>query len=143
MKRVHRNLLIVAVAAGLLLLNPFVRVFATYPYKALREHFHRIPFDSAAWQDLRQVKSDDPVRLRMIGALMSSRRLEGLSRAEVNQLLGPHSDIEVLYMSDQFKNYDSVYWLGPRSAPMSFDDEWLAISFDERGKVRTYKVVTN
>ncbi len=92
--RSRRNLTVIVVIAilGLLLLDPFSRLLLTYPAKAIREHIRRIPFDSVAWQDLRQVEGRDPVRLRMVDDLVKSRRLDHLSRSEVQMLLGKHTE---------------------------------------------------
>jgi hypothetical protein len=91
----------------------------------VREYFNRIPFDSAAWKDLAQVCSDNPVRLRMVDDLLRSHHLVGMSRAEIDDLLGPSTQ------TGHFGNYDYVYWLGPERSFFSVDSEWLVIKLQD------------
>ena len=64
----------------------------------------------------------------MVGDLVESRMLFGLTRAEVEELLGPPDDVQQHYI---------LYQIGPAR-----DSAWgrrvprLAMSFDEDGKVR-------
>ena len=104
-------------------------------YDTFREHLHRLPFDSASWQDQKQVYGDDPVRIRMVDDLIRSRRLDHLGRTELEQLLGKPP------ATGYFKEYDFVYWLGPERGPFSVDSEWLVVKLDSNGVVEKYGVV--
>ena len=96
---------------------------------------HRERFESKTWQDLRQVESEDPLRLRMVDELIRSKQLDHLRRADVETLLGKPSP------TDYFQDYDLVYWLGPERRWMSVDSEWLAIRLNKDGIVQSYRIV--
>ena len=127
-------LAVVIVGTGVAL-SPYILLFGTLGYASIREHLHRVPFDSEAWQDPKQVDGDDPVRIRMVDDLMKSKRLDHHSRADVEKLLGKRTN------EYYFKEYDLVYWLGPERGFMSIDSAWLVINFDSSGSVREYNVV--
>ena len=95
-----------------------------------------MPFNSEGWQDVKRVEGDDPIRIRMVDDLIRSRRLDRLSRTDVEKLLGKPTATN--YFKDE---YDMVYWLGPEREFISIDSEWLAISLDGNGAVRSYKIV--
>jgi hypothetical protein len=102
-------------------------------YDSLREHLHRIPFNSVAWQDEKQIESNDPI-IRMVDDLIRSRRLDGLKRADVEHILGkPNS-------TDYFTGHDFAYWLGPERRMLSLDSEWLLVDFDNNGTVKSYSI---
>jgi hypothetical protein len=123
------GLLFLLAAEGLLLYGPLLN--ASY-----REYKHRLPFDGATWQDIKRVEGDDPIRIRMVDDLIRSRRLDRISRTDVEKLLGKPTATN--YFKDQ---YDMVYWLGPERGFMGIDSEWLAISLDRNGVVRSYNIV--
>ena len=130
-----RRILIVAAIGAAALSTPVLYWLGTAYYSMVRERWHRTAFDSAAWQDVKQVESHDPVRIRMVDSLISSRRLDGISREEVEKLLGKSDDTEY------FKAYDAVYWLGPERGFIGIDSEWLVITYDAHGKVRSHEIV--
>jgi len=72
----------------------------------------------------------------MVDDLIRSRRLDRISRTDVEKLLGKPTATN--YFKDQ---YDMVYWLGPERGFMGIDSEWLAISLDRNGAVRSYNIV--
>jgi hypothetical protein len=135
MKVPRRTVLILIGIGALALLSPYLLLFGTPAYDSVREYVHRRPFDSVAWQDSKQVEGDDPVRIRMVDDLVKSRRLDHLSRAEVEKLLGAPTT------TDKFRDYDLVYWLGPERGLMRIDSEWLVITFDEKGVLIKYNIV--
>lgn len=136
MKFTKRKIVLTLLAGStLLILSPYILFYGSTEYDSIRERLRRIPFNSQAWQDPKQVNGDDPVRIRMIDDLMASKRLDRRSRAEVEKLLGN------LTNEEYFTNYDLVYWLGPERGFMSIDSEWLVIKFDSRGFVSEYRIV--
>jgi hypothetical protein len=94
-------------------------------------------FNSEEWKKnaITVQNSDWPPRLVMVDNLISSNKLDGLSKAEVIELLGVPGN------HDYFNNYDLVYWLGPERSFIRIDSEWLAISFDGKNRVREYLLV--
>ena len=126
------SVVVLIAISGLL---PSVFFFGKMSYESVREHLHRISFNSASWRDEKQVNSEDPVRIRMVDDLIRSRRLDRLTRPELEQLLGKSST------TNYFKEYDFVYWLGPQRGPFKVDDEWLVIKLDRRGVVEKYAIV--
>jgi hypothetical protein len=91
------------------------------------------PFDAAAWRHGRT--SDNHVRLRMVDPLLESGRLEGLTRPQVLELLGPPDG------GSYFRDWDFVYWLGPERGFISIDSEWLVLRLGSDGRVSEYRVV--
>jgi hypothetical protein len=137
MKVTKRKVVLAILAVGALAaLSPDMRLVATVGYDSIRERLHRIPFDGAAWQDMRQINSEDPVRIRMVDDLIRSKRLDGLSRAEVERLLGNIGIKTSLFFG---QSHDLAYWLGPERGSIYI--EWLAIDFDKDGVVREYRIV--
>lgn len=92
-------------------------------------------FDAAAWRAVS--RSDDFSRQEMVGSLLWSDTIEGMSRAEVLALLGP--DCECGY----FAEWDLVYWLGPERSLVGIDSEWLVIDFDAAGRYDRHALVTD
>ncbi|HMG47450.1 MAG TPA: outer membrane protein assembly factor BamE [Allosphingosinicella sp.] len=90
------------------------------------------PFDSAAWK---QPADPDRTRIEMIDALLWTRDLHGMSRAEVERLLGrpPAS----LYFTD----WDYVYRLGMERGLFSIDSEWLVLRFGRDDRVSEWALV--
>jgi hypothetical protein len=81
-----------------------------------------VRFDSATWKGAEGIR--DPVRLMMVDDLLSRYKIVGMSRNEIDQLLGVPTP--TMY----FKDYDYVYWLGPERSYISVDSEWLGIRFE-------------
>ena len=52
------------------------------------DRFRRLPFDSARWQNVSEVQSSDPVRIRMVDDLLDRQLLDGRDRDSVVALLG-------------------------------------------------------
>jgi hypothetical protein len=88
-------------------------------------------FDSALWKG----GEDEGVRLSMIDAMLLTHELRGLSRGEVDALLGPPTD------TDYFSSWDLVYWLGPERGFLGIDSEWLVIRFGKDDRVFEWAVV--
>jgi len=97
---------------------------------------HRRPFNAELWRNREDSQSDGmwPPRLCMVDHLISSGRLEGLTRSEVVELLGPPN--QESYFSSVA--HDMHYHLGPERGFIRIDSEWLLIAFGENGKVSRY-----
>jgi len=110
---------------SVLVLTLAVLVLATISLWFWSTHSDRAPFDSVAWKVGEQLAGDRGVRLRMLDDLLRRHKLAGLSRAEVDDLLGPPTE------TGYFKEYDRVYWLDPERGFLSIDSEWLALKFEQ------------
>jgi len=84
-------------------------------------------FDSSRWnQDTGDVMW--PNRLRMVDDILDSRILIGKSKDEIARTLG-RDDKE----SGYFREWNSIYRLGPERGFIRMDSEWLVIKFDQMG----------
>ena len=98
------------------------------------DYMGRKEFDAAAWRRARV--TGDHERIRMVDDLIDSGKLDGLSRDDVEALLGPDEQ-----GSGFFAEWDAVYWLGPERSLFSIDSEWLVIRYGGDGLVQTYRTV--
>lgn len=94
-----------------------------------RDNGERQPFDSTRWRESMASEQADPVRLRMIDDLLRKHRLQGMTREDVDALLGRPAK------TNFFQDYEYVYWLGPERGFMSVDSEWLGLKFDGAQRV--------
>lgn len=103
-----------------------VCLFASWP--SIDSKLKSKRFDSLTWN---QNKEDVmwPNRLRMVDNLIASRLLIGKSRSEIVSILGPDDK-----NSGYFKDWHSVYQLGPERGFIRIDSEWLVINFDLKGQ---------
>jgi len=112
---------IVAYAAGFVAVLVFLASsMALTP--ALRDYASRTSFDSAAWK-AENGPGPRGARVHMVDDLLRQRKLVGMTRREINGLLG------VPPPTPYFADYEYVYWLGPERGFISIDSEWLAITF--------------
>lgn len=103
----------------------------------ISDYTNRTEFDSAAWKNRELVyDQENPVRLQMVDSLREEYQLVGMTREEIETLLGEPRP--TLY----FSNYDYVYWLGPERGPWGIDSEWLAIQFEDNA-VTEAKILTD
>ena len=102
----------------------------------VEDYVHRTEFDPAAW---RNTSLDDnplwPRRLRMVDDLIADKRLDGLTRIDVESLLGPGDD------THKWKDWHLVYHLGPERRGIRIDSEWLVIRFGPSAHVAEYRIV--
>lgn len=70
----------------------------------------------------------------MVDDLLRSRQLKGLSRAQVETILGPPDE------TSYFPEWDMVCWLGPERGWIRIDSEWLVIRLDAQGLVSDYQL---
>ncbi len=85
-------------------------------------HAVKYRFDSAIWK---ATQGSDPARLFMVDDLLRRHSLVGMSRAEVDELLGRPP------ATDYFRDFEYVYWLGPERGFISIDSEWLGLRFEQ------------
>lgn len=82
--------------------------------------YARHRFISTVWIS---ASTNEPVRLRMVDDLLRRYKLIGMSREQIDNLLG------VPPQTEYFAEYDYIYWLGPERSFISIDSEWLCIKF--------------
>lgn len=104
-----------------------------------QDYRHRLSFDARRWRDKSADAGDAwPTRLRMVDSLMDSRLLDGRTRQQVVDLLGPPDD------TSKWRDWDVVYHLGPeRKGVFRIDSEWLVIRLDSSRTVASYRTVTD
>ena len=133
-----KRILVWSGAIILLLLSPFLVLFGYTGFVSVKEHLNRIPFASETWKnmDIQNCHSHDAKRIRMVDDLLAKHDLKGLSKAEVETLLGEADKTEY------FKGYDMVYCLGPERTFIAIDSEWLVIKISQN-RVQEYRLATD
>lgn len=89
------------------------------------------PFDRAEWLEngLMSQWSAHSARQEMVDDLLDKQLKVGMSMSEVHWLIGaPDAD-------PYFEPGDWTYFLGSERSILGADNEWLAIDFDELGRV--------
>ena len=119
----------ILIIIGIVFLSFTSPVWLTVTSAMYKDWKSRLPFDSLVWKESLIKESDEPVRLRMIDDLLRKRTLVGISRSEVISLLGTPP------LTEYFRYYDLVYWLGPERRLFGIDSEWLAVKFDGENRV--------
>lgn len=94
-------------------------VFYYTAVPTIREYLHRLSFDAAVWQD----PAKEELRIRMVDNLLWRYRLVGMSRQEIEKLLGPSTKPA---KRRHFPGHDYVYRLGREP----FNSKWLLIKLD-------------
>ena len=100
---------------------------------------HRERFSSIQWKNAAHLSETPlwPVRLRMVDDLISSKRLDGLTKTEVLELLGqPYQTEPSLGAAPEMFSY----YLGPERGVIRIDSEWLVILFNDDGTVEQYRI---
>jgi formyltetrahydrofolate-dependent phosphoribosylglycinamide formyltransferase len=123
----------------LVVLAGFMRIFspdfvARYAGRMLNIHPSLLP--SYPGVDTHRRALADGVRIHMVDDLLRTHPLVGMSRAQLEELLG------VPPPSEHFRDYDYVYWLGPERGLVSIDSEWLVVRCGQ-DKVVSAQVVTD
>ncbi len=101
----------------------------------VKDYASRTAFDSTSWKAENR-RGADGVRVRMVDDLLRTHKLVGMSRDQLEELLG------VPPASEYFREYDYVYWLGPERGLFSIDSEWLVVRCGQ-GVVVSAQVVTD
>ena len=97
------------------------------------DYIHRTPFDPIRWKN-EESNFKKAVRIRMVDDLLKTHTLIGMTKEQINELLGVPPE------TSYFREYDYVYWLGPERGLFSIDSEWLVIKF-ENNKAIEAKIV--
>jgi hypothetical protein len=100
----------------------------------IKDYANRKPFDSKIWKASLVGNFHPDTRLRMVDDLFKKHNLIGMSKNDIDNLLGIPPN------TSYFKNYDYVYRLGIERGIIPIDSEWLAIEF-ENGKVIKANIV--
>jgi len=113
---------VISYGAGFLL-SYVLLVAYLFGRPVVSDYANRTPFDSVAWKRAEE-SINDPIRIWMVTDLLKRYSLQGMSRKQIDDLLGvPHP-------TSYFREYDYVYWLGPERGVISIDSEWLGIKFE-------------
>ncbi len=137
MTRRTRTVIIVVAAVVAIPVVAYVGLIANlFIVPGVDAYFKTADFDSAAWK-ARALDGDPkwPTRLRMADDLVAGKRLSGLTRSQVEDLLGPPDD------TGYFKEWSMVYWLGPERGFVGIDSEWLVVRVNEKGVVEEFRLV--
>lgn len=86
----------------------------------VEDYASRRAFDSGQWKAENR-RDAEGVRVRMVDDLLRRQVLVGMSRVELESLLG------VPPPTEYFREFDYVYWLGPERGAFSIDSEWLVV----------------
>lgn len=92
----------------------------------LKSYVNQTAFESTQWK--LHLSGQDIVKQKMVDDLLSKHQLVGMTKANIDELLGTPP------RTNYFQDYDYVYWLGPERSALGIDSEWLGIKFD-RGVV--------
>ena len=88
------------------------------------DYANRTQFDSVSWKNDQLVDNwENSIRLRMVDDLLKKHELVGMTRNQVDELLG------IPKPTGYFNDYEYVYWLGPERGFISIDSEWLGVKF--------------
>ncbi|MFZ4682023.1 MAG: hypothetical protein ACOYMS_05950 [Terrimicrobiaceae bacterium] len=116
---------------------PAIVVIIAVTYLADRfthsEDKNQLPFDQTVWKANPGSTERNPIRLRMVDDLLSKYKFKGMSRKQIDDLLGPSAP------TDKYSDWDLVYWLGPERGRIRIDSEWLVFRFDDDGKVTKFE----
>ena len=95
-----------------------------------------LPYNKDIWMARAPMPNDWlHVRGHMAYDLVTSRRLIGLTHAEVTRLLDSPEP------TDKYPDWDIVYWIGPNRSSIPIDSEWLLMRLDATGKVSEAQLV--
>lgn len=114
---------------------PFVLLFGFLRSDAVAAQ----PFDRAKWLDpgWRTTGATHTVRQEMVDDLLARTLRPGMSMDEVRALIGTPDE------SPYFKPGDWTSFLGLERGYNAVDNEWLAIDFDEVGRIRAVRLATD
>jgi hypothetical protein len=101
----------------------------------IKDYATREPFDAATWR-AENTHAATGIRVHMVDDLLRKHSLVGMTRAQIDELLG------VPPPSNYFREYDYVYWLGQERGAFGIDSEWLVLKL-ENGRVSKANVVTD
>ena len=99
-------------------------------------HLPKKTFNAAKWREA-HASINPPARLHMVDSLMRSRRLDNLTRPQVQELLGPPNE------NTSWSDEGLVYWLGPNRGFLRIDSDWFVIRFGPNGRVSDYEITSD
>jgi hypothetical protein len=118
------------VAVGLVCFTPLGVYFWVYVRPTISDFVNRRPFSATLWQKEGVMGAGD-LRLHMVDDLLGRVRFEGMSRQQVEALLGK---------PDMGDTTSLTYRLGNERGGFAVDSEWLTLTLDANGKVRKVEV---
>ena len=103
---------------------------------------HSQSFNAEHWKNNQSTKSEFlwPPRLCMVNDLISSRKLDNLTKQEVISLLGKPDEFDVITPCKQPESC-IIYYLGPERGFIRIDSEWLLIRFNKKDQIENYEIV--
>jgi hypothetical protein len=104
-------------------------LFFIFGVPVVKDYATRVSFDQAVWK-AENTHAAKGMRIHMVDDLLRKHPLVGMSKAQVDDLLG------VPPPTDYFRDYDYVYWLGPERGAFSIDSEWLVLKLANGSVVR-------
>jgi len=111
-----------------------VLLFTLFFGPSINNFYYSEKFDSVAWLNPEENDFMWPARLRMVDDLISSGKLDNLSRRETIKILGEPSMTE----KDSNGKYTLTYHLGPERGFIRIDSEWLSIEFNKNDEAEKY-----
>ena len=108
-------------------------------WPSFQEYFNRQEFDSNVWKNATFTTEDQPVRQQMVDDLLKRYPLVGMTRSQIDELLGPTAAPAA---NGDFQGFDYVYWLGPERGFFGIDSEFLRIKFKDN-RVIEVKILTD
>ena len=114
----------------------------------IRTSDRNMPFDEDVWRENALVLNGSDLRQRMVNDLQRNVLTQGMTRVEIESLLGNH---ESGFFTD---DYDLVYRLGSisdtgavarhgASIRSNGHEQWLALKLDDRGRLVEWRVVNH
>ncbi len=101
-------------------------------------------FESVNWKRAAPIERHRTVRSQMIDDLLRRGLLNGLTRPEVESMLGPPEPHDLVSLGVDPYRWDIAYYLGlERGGVWSLDSEFLAIRFGDAGHVVECRNVVN
>lgn len=131
-----RLLLVLVIVAGIPALFCALAIGYFVFVPSAEDYAYRTEFDPASWRG-RSLDGEAlwPARLRMVDDLIADKRLDGLTRGEVESMLGPGD------RTDKWQEWHLIYHLGPERGLIRIDTEWLVIRFGTLDRVTEYRIV--
>jgi hypothetical protein len=112
----------------------FLSVLWLFGSEAVKDRWHRRPFDADLWRRQKFTKYDPdwPPRLSMADDLIGRRILIGMTEVQVIGFLGTPTDRMILPGTS---TCEISYYLGPERGPFGIDSETLCIHVGTDGRV--------
>ena len=141
--RLIKRVIFVVLGLGIVVLVLLIAAYLLWFSGPTVDDTHRTQFNSASWKNEELANestpirlSMPPIRLRMVDDLLERYTLKGMSKKQIDELLG------IPKPTGYFRDYDYVYWLGPERGTFPIDSEWLVIKFRDNAVVEA-KILTD